>query len=95
MTHIWKKILTLLITLINFCTDTGPKMASKIERNEQDMVNKTGNMNMVNSIFLTPTCEMEVLNDIKTLSNTKSAGIDNMKAKSIKLIAPYTIKPLT
>ena len=50
---------------------------------------------LVNSIFLSPTTENEVLKIIESLNSNKSSGVDNISSKALKTIARYLSKPLT
>ena len=77
-----------------FFTNVGPDMANNIRQtNESYRVDET-KTTLMNSIFLTPTTETEVLNIIRAMNSNKSSGVDNISCKVVKTIAGYISKPL-
>jgi len=50
---------------------------------------------IINSIFITPTDEYEILGIINKLRDSKAPGYDNIGPKLIKYIASLIIRPLT
>ena len=74
----------------NFFTKIGPDMAKKIPRvNDNNGNDDKPTKSMVNSIFLSPTTENEILKIINSLNSNKSAGVDNISCKVLKTIAQY------
>lgn len=71
-------------------TKMGKTLASKIKRdanyNEKKFISP-------NSFFLRPTDSLEIKKIITELSNNKSAGIDHLRAETLKLISNYIIEP--
>ena len=73
----------------------GPQLAKKIPKNDNITYERYLNGNYVESMFIEPVTEYELQIEINNLSETKSAGHDDISAKMIKIISEEIIKPLT
>ena len=73
----------------------GPQLAKKIPKNVNITYERYLNGNYVESMFIEPVTEYELQIEINNLSETKSAGHDDISAKMIKIISEEIIKPLT
>ena len=67
----------------------------KIPKNDNITYERYLNGNYVESMFIEPVTEYELQIEINNLSETKSAGHDDISAKMIKIISEEIIKPLT
>ena len=76
-----------------FFTSIAKETIGKIGKASTDYSRYLGAKN-VNSIFLIPTDETEILNIISKLSNKKSAGLDEISPNLLKSIAHIISKPL-
>lgn len=75
-------------------TNIGEKLAKNIKND--NIPTTTNNIPFnPNTIFLTPTTEIEIKQIIKNLKNNNSAGEDNIKTKTLKSTVDNITKPLT
>jgi hypothetical protein len=73
----------------------GPQLAKQIQKNDNITYERYLNGNYVESMFIEPVTEYELQIEINNLSETKSAGHDDISVKMIKIISEEIIKPLT
>lgn len=77
-------------TFNNEYISMGGKLANKIKKNDNYKEKKVINMN---SIFLATTDSLEVKETISSLKNGKAAGIDGLKAETLKAISSIISAP--
>lgn len=82
---------TIANSFVNFFSNIGIKLASKINKPEQFIENKK---EVANSIFLVETNESEIKKIIQNLKKHKAPGLDNITSNTLQQIVDYVIKPL-
>jgi hypothetical protein len=65
----------------------GPQLASKINGNLETSIQKYLTGNFMNSMFLNPITENEMISEVLKLKDNKSPGYDEINAKIIKTVA--------
>lgn len=79
----------------NHFINTGVQLAEKIKTKKEEMQEMLKRVPLnEHTIFMTPTCSLEIQNIINTLKNNNSSGIDLIKIKTLKEIAKYIAEPL-
>ena len=73
----------------------GPQLSKKIPKNDNITYESYLDGNYIESMFKEPVTEYELQIEINNLSETKSAGHDDISAKMIKIISEEIIKSLT
>ena len=73
----------------------GPTLASKIDKDENNVADHYLKGRNVNSIFVNPVTECEMTDVIKGLRNNSSPGWDGIKTDVIKEVCDIIVKPLT
>jgi hypothetical protein len=73
----------------------GPQLASKINGNLETSIQKYLTGNFMNSMFLNPITENEMISEVLKLKDNKSPGYDEINAKIIKTVATDISQPLT
>ena len=75
-------------TLNNFFSEIGGKLANKFSDNNNSDFKKYLGAPVPDSMVLSNTSQVEILEIIKSLKNTNSTGYDDFSTKFIKLAAP-------
>jgi hypothetical protein len=70
-------------------------LASKINGNLETSIQKYLTGNFMNSMFLNPITENEMISEVLKLKGNKSPGYDEINAKIIKTVATDISQPLT
>ena len=78
-----------------YFVSVGPQLAKKIPKDSNTLFESYLKGNYVESMFIEPVTENELLNEIINLNENKSAGQDEINAKMIKEINSEILKPLT
>ena len=78
-----------------YFVSVGPQLAKKIPKDSNTSFESYLKSNYVESMFIEPVTENELLNEIINLNENKSAGHDEINAKMIKAINSEILKPLT
>lgn len=69
-------------------------MTESIDKNTQKDISSFPTYHNPNSMFLEPTCNLEVLNVIKQLKNSKAYDVDEISTHIVKSIAEYIAEPI-
>lgn len=85
--------LTIANEFVNFFTDIGKNLANKISINDANLGTFERTLN--NSIFLSPTTELEIKNVINNLKNKKSVGLDGINSTTLKNLSEIVSLPLS
>ena len=78
-----------------YFVNVGPQLAKKIPNDNNISYESFLKGSYIDSMFLEPVTENELMNEIINLSENKSAGHDEISAKMIKEIKGEILKPLT
>ena len=93
-----KKIITSASELANYCNkyfiQIGDAINSRIEPPSNQCIFQTQNPLCIQTLFLNPVTENEIINIISSLKNTKSKGHDGISSNLLKLIHKEISKPL-
>lgn len=76
-----------------YFTETAGKLQINFE--SEAIQHKVSKLNLLTSIFLTPTDDDEIISVIKELKNKKISGLDGISSSLIKKCYIHLIKPLT
>ena len=82
---------TIANSFVNFFSNVGKKLASKINKPKEFNENKK---EVANSIFLAETSESEIKKIILNLKKHKAPGLDNITASTLQETVDHVIKPL-
>ena len=84
------------MALTNFFVNIGPALASNIPRSnsDNDFTQYLSNMNNMDSMYIEPVTEEEILQLVNNAKSKTSIGHDGLDMCLVKKIIPYIVTPL-
>ena len=86
----------LQMVLTNFCINIGPALASDIPKSnsDNDFTQYLSNMNNMDSLYIEPVSEEEIIQLVNNAKSKTSKGHDDLDMCLVKKIIPYVVTPL-